>query len=78
VAEFIEKNASNLYCVAVEVHERGKVINTHLVYVHAHDAKHAARIYRQSEPNSARHHIVTAGKAIAYRVQDTQGLILSA
>lgn len=71
------ENTERLYCIAVENWHNGKVVGTHLVYVHADDAKHAARIYRQSEPNSARYHIVTAGKAIAYKVLDNQGLILS-
>lgn len=70
--------ADRLYCVAVEIWEKGRVVATHLVYVHADDAKHAARIYRQGEPNSAKYHIVTAGKAIAYKVMDTRGLILCA
>lgn len=73
-----DKTPERLYCIAVEEWVKGKVVETHLVYVHADNNGHAARVYRQSQPNSARYHIVTAGKAIAYKVQDTQGLILCA
>ena len=72
-----DKTPARLYCVAVEEWIKGKVIDTHLVYIHADNVKHAITIYRNSQPNSARYHVVTAGKVIAYKVLDTQGLILS-
>lgn len=72
-----DKTPDRLYCVAIEEWVKAKVVATHLVYVHADGVQHAIRIYRQSQPNSARYHVVTAGKVIAYKVQDTKGLILS-
>jgi hypothetical protein len=72
-----DKTPERLYCIAIEEWVKGKVVETHLVYVHADNIQHAVRVYRQSQPNSARYHVVTAGKVIAYKVLDTQGLILS-
>lgn len=72
-----DKTPERLYCVAIEEWVKGKVIDTHLVYIHADDTRHACRIYRQSQPNAIRYHVVTAGKVIAYKIQDPQGIILS-
>ena len=73
-----DKTPDRLYCVAVEIYgKKGLPVATDLAYVHADNASHAVRIYRNSEPNSARYRIVTAGKVIAYKILDNQGLILS-
>jgi len=78
VAVSTDQIPDRLYCVAIEIYDKKRnVVGTDLAYVHADNASHAARIYRNSEPNSARYRIVTAGKVIAYKILDNQGLILS-
>jgi hypothetical protein len=67
-----------LYCVAIEVYSStGIMVDTRLEYLHADCAEHAKRIYRQSEPDFRRFRIASAGKVIAYKVHDKEGLILS-
>jgi hypothetical protein len=67
-----------LHCLAIETRNRlGLVVETNLLYMHGDDIANVRYLYRLTQPNTQKYHIVAIAPVIGFHVDDKQGNQLS-
>lgn len=67
-----------LFCLAIETYNRkGQITETNLLYMHGDDTANVRYLYRLTQPNTRKYHIVAIAPVIGYKVDDKQGKLLS-
>ena len=72
------RTKKTLFCLAIETHNRkGQITETNLLYMHGDDVANVRYLYRLTQPNTRKYHIVAIAPVIGYKVDDKQGKLLS-
>ena len=67
-----------LHCLAIETYNRlGQLVETNLLYMHGDDVANVRYLYRLTQPNTRKYHIVAIAPVIGYKVDDKKGEQLS-